>query len=461
MASSVVDALTDPRHFAGWLGDSAPWAAWIALLKGAFAEPMSDAERATFRRLTDRDPPAAPVRELWVIAGRRSGKSTMAAALAVYGAALVEYPDLRPGEVATIPVIAQDRAAARTVFRYCRALLDAAGLLPLVARETADAIELTTGAAIEITTASGRAVRGYSMPLIVADECAHWRSDTSTEPDTEILEALRPGQATFRRPLLVAISSPHARRGALWQTFKDHYGKDGDVLVVRGATTDFNPTVPQTEVDRAVARDPAAAQSEWFGQFRTDVESFLSLEAVEAVTVPGRRELPYRAGLRYFAFADMSGGVGDAAALAVAHWEDGRAVLDLVREVPAPHSPEDATREFAETLKAYRLSEVTSDRYAAQWAVDRFREHGVKLSHSDKSRSEIYLELLPAVNSGQVALLDHQKLRVQLTSLERRTSRACRDSVDHPPHGSDDLANAVAGALTLKRKSTRIHIGLV
>ena len=134
------------------------------------------------------------------------------------------------------------------------------------------------------------------MPLIVADKVAHWRSDTSVEPDTEILEALSPGQATFRRPLLVAISFPHARRGALWQTFKDRYGKDGDVLVVRGATTNFNPTVPQAEVDRAVARDPAFAQAEWFGQFRTDVESFLNLEAVGAVTAEGRRELPYRAG---------------------------------------------------------------------------------------------------------------------------------------------------------------------
>jgi hypothetical protein len=38
-------------------------------------------------------------------------------------------------------------------------------------------------------------------------------------------------------------------------------------------------------------------------------------------------------------------------------------------------------------------------------------------------------------------------LVAQLCSLERRTTRGGRDSIDHPPSGHDDLANAVAGCL--------------
>jgi hypothetical protein len=34
-------------------------------------------------------------------------------------------------------------------------------------------------------------------------------------------------------------------------------------------------------------------------------------------------------------------------------------------------------------------------------------------------------------------------------SLERRTARGGRDTIDHPPGGHDDVANAVAGACTL------------
>jgi hypothetical protein len=40
-------------------------------------------------------------------------------------------------------------------------------------------------------------------------------------------------------------------------------------------------------------------------------------------------------------------------------------------------------------------------------------------------------------------------------SLERRTSRGGRDSVDHAPGSHDDLANACAGALSLLSVDTR------
>jgi hypothetical protein len=52
-----------------------------------------------------------------------------------------------------------------------------------------------------------------------------------------------------------------------------------------------------------------------------------------------------------------------------------------------------------------------------------------------KSRS---VDLLPLINSGAVDLLDHDRLVLQLTSLEKRTSRGGRDSIDHPPGGHDD-----------------------
>jgi ribosomal protein L37AE/L43A len=44
-------------------------------------------------------------------------------------------------------------------------------------------------------------------------------------------------------------------------------------------------------------------------------------------------------------------------------------------------------------------------------------------------------------------LLDNKKLISELSSLERRTGRSGRDSIDHPPGGHDDMANAAAGAL--------------
>ena len=121
--------------------------------------------------------------------------------------------------------------------------------------------------------------------------------------------------------------------------------------------------------------------------------------------------------------------------------------LDCVRERRAPFSPEDVVREFAETLKSYGVSKVKGDRYAGEWPRERFRVHGIGYESCERSKTEIYLDLLPLLNSGRVELLDHPRLIAQLLNLERRTARGGRDSVDHPPNAHDDLINSVAGVL--------------
>ena len=56
---------------------------------------------------------------------------------------------------------------------------------------------------------------------------------------------------------------------------------------------------------------------------------------------------------------------------------------------------------------------------------------------------------LPLLNSGRIVLPKSDRLTNQLVGLERRTSRAGKDSIDHAPNAHDDLANAVAGAADL------------
>jgi hypothetical protein len=60
-----------------------------------------------------------------------------------------------------------------------------------------------------------------------------------------------------------------------------------------------------------------------------------------------------------------------------------------------------------------------------------------------------YREILPLLNGHRARLLDHPRLVTQLCSLERRTARGGRDSIDHPPMQHDDVANAAAGALLM------------
>jgi hypothetical protein len=211
----------------------------------------------------------------------------------------------------------------------------------------------------------------------------------------------------------------------------------------------MNPTIDPAVIERAYAEDEASASAEYGAQFRRDIEGFVSREAVDAVVVPGRRELSPVEGERYFGFCDPSGGSSDSMTLAIAHREHGQAVLDLVREARPPFSPEVVVEEFAETLGRYRVGQVTGDRYGAEWVAERFRKAGISYRPAEKPKSDLYRELLPAINAQTVELLDHPKLIAQLCSLERRTARGGRDSIDHPPKAHDDLANACAGAVHL------------
>ena len=85
-----------------------------------------------------------------------------------------------------------------------------------------------------------------------------------------------------------------------------------------------------------------------------------------------------------------------------------------------------------------------------------FREHGINYVPSDKMKSDIYLNLLPLLNSNQIELLDNKRLISQLCGLERRTARSGKDSIDHAPSGHDDMVNAAAGALLLAGKRVRM-----
>jgi hypothetical protein len=173
----------------------------------------------------------------------------------------------------------------------------------------------------------------------------------------------------------------------------------------------------------------------------------VSREAIDAVVSVGVYERAPLKGIRYMSFCDPSGGSSDSMTLAIAHREKDVAVLDCVRERRAPFSPDDVVTEFANVLSSYGVGEIRGDRYSAEWCRERFRVHRIAYRASDLTKSDLYLSMLPAINSKRVELLDNPRLIAQLAGLERRAGRSGKDSIDHRPGTRDDLANAVAGCL--------------
>ena len=99
-------ALLDKNLLGAALGDIASWSQWLAVLRAAFGLKMSDEDRAIFSKVAgERAPPGQRVNELWCVAGRRSGKTRIAAAISTYIAAIAQHR-LAPGEVGYVLLLA-------------------------------------------------------------------------------------------------------------------------------------------------------------------------------------------------------------------------------------------------------------------------------------------------------------------------------------------------------------------
>jgi hypothetical protein len=461
---TILDALRDPALFGALpaFRDLTTWRRWCVFLAAVYglalsslrAVGLSEAEALRiFCEHTGRShyaPPAGGYREAVCIVGRQSGKTRIAATLAAFAAATAQPQE--DGTEKYIPLVAQDaRAALRTLFSYACAPFE---YVPVLARgvrdRRADALVLD-GCTMPVYPCRPAALRGIGVPddgVAVCDELGHYRSSEGFPTDSEMLRAIRPCLAMSARGKLIVLSSPYAANGALYDLHRRHFGRDdSDVLVWVGAAHVMNPTLPADYLRRMERDDPEAYRSEVLAEFRAGVSTFFDPEALAACVAGDVIERGPVAGCDYVAHFDPSGGRHDAAALAVAHAEGERMVLDVLRVWPSPHNPTGVATEAGDVVRAYGISEVQGDRYAGEFPAEAFRACGIEYVPSERDTSATFLAVLPLVNSDRVVLLDQPDLLRELRSLERRRGASGRDRVSHPPGGHDDRAAAAAGAL--------------
>ena len=453
----ISDWLDNPKY-CGQIFHSATYNNWKTLIKAFYGE--QDLDLYTFSQLTHREP-SNGFNELWVVGGRRSGKSHMSACIAVYEAFLGGHQfNLSRGEVATVSLIASDRKQARTLMRYVKGIIDAIpGLKRYIRKENADSIELVNGCAIEIQTASYRGVRGYTLACAILDEVAFWYDD-GANPDKEILKAIRPSLATLNGKL-ICLSSPYSKRGILWEAWRKYAYRSGSpVLVAKCPTPFMNPTISPEHLQAAQKDDPVAYKSEYLAEFRDDISSFVTMEALEGCFRKSQEVIPYDREVTYSAFVDASGGIGDAYTLAIGHLEKGVVIVDKIAVIEPPFSPELATQSIAQILKAYKCFRVTGDRYAGNWVKNSFERCGIDYRVSEKPKTELYQDLIPVINSQLIELPPDERLKKELLNLERRTTKSGRMQIDHPPNAHDDIANACAGLsqLFIKKKIANVDM---
>jgi hypothetical protein len=463
---SLSESMTDENLFGPVFSGESFWT-WKTVAKLIDGAALDERELALFRQCTGRQrPPAGPVSRLILLCGRRGGKDRFLSALAVWRAALaVDWSQyISPGEAASVLLLGRDRRQARILRRYCEGLLNTPLLGTTVKNMTDDEIAFNNGAELQIVTNDAALIRGRSAIAILGSEAAHWRDESSTNSDEEVIGAALPSLAMCPDGGLLALaSSVHRKRGYCYTRFQASFGNDkSDEIVWLAPSQIMNPKLPSRVIEEAMTNDPQLARAEFLSEWREDLSDFVPADVIDSATDWNCRARAPVAGVRYHAFADAAGGTGaDSFAFAIAHSEsDGTIIVDLVREYRPRFTPAQVVKELATLCAVYGIVEVEGDRWAGGFHAQEWEINAIRYAPCERSTSENYLAVLPLLLAGRVRLVDDEILRRQLSSLERRVHSQGRESVTHPKNAHDDVAAAVCGAIMLAHsEGTRVGMG--
>jgi hypothetical protein len=313
---------------------------------------------------------------------------------------------------------------------------------------------LRSGAVLEIVTNDARLVRGRSAVALCGDEACFWRSDgESASSDSEVLTAAVPALMTAPNGgFLILSSTTYRKKGVMWDRYRDHFGKDdaGDLVWLAPSRT-MNCSLPEAEIAREIEADPVKNSAEYLSTWRDDISGYVPQNVIEASTDWGVTQRAWSGDFtdKYCAFVDGAAGANagnDSFAMSICRGgADGIVHQERLIEFTPPFSPAACVAELVEVLRSYNLTTVTGDAHG--WVQSEFVRHRIAYQHA-KTKSELYLSVLPMLVSGRLRLLDNAKLRRQFASLERMVRAGGRESIEEPLRSGahDDLCNVTSGA---------------
>jgi hypothetical protein len=457
-------AIQSPLIFRSYFPDLGTWRNWLTFSKLLTGRTDFDAsERRLIRECAGLVVlPMVPIRECYIIAGRRSGKSTWTSLLACFYSVFGGWQRyLKRGETARIFIVATNIAQGQIVKKYLDAFFSLTPTLKgMVKRTLADSVELKSGVTIEVKPASWRTTRGFTVGLLIMEEMAYFRyADTSSAvPDVDIYQSIVPSMSTIKNSLTIGISTPFGRAGLLYSKFSKHFGKPGPVLVWRAPSWVMNLELNEAELEEQFKENlgEAAYLAEYACQWRADIETYLTEELVDLAMKGQPMSRPYDGRSMYVVFVDPSELVhksGDSMTIAVAHRAGERVVLDLVEEILPPENPKKAVAKFTEICRRYHVGTITQDRVSLGWIKSDFEPLNIEVKVAEETKSELYELLAVMASKRLVDLLDIPRLRRQIGTLETRLGSMGSVKIDHIPSGKDDVINAAAGALVEAAKT--------
>lgn len=400
-----------------------------------------------------------------IAAGRRGGKSTIAAAVCVWDALLRPQLDglVRQGERRFSVSVATKREQAQLIIDSARTMVEASPLLrPMLEPSSEDVLKFSNGAAIAAFPCTSRGGRGWPISCLVLDEFSHFIDTDGNSAAESVWRALRPSTAQFGDQARVLVcSTPWGADGAfadLWGQAKR--GELGAAVAHHATSAELNPTIDEEFLAAERQMDPDGFANEYLAQFVPGGGAYLDAQRI-AECVAERGELARSEASGWVVGLDL-GFASDPTGICVVGRDrvaPERLRVGLSRAWAPQRSKSFEERRAIEDSVLSNVAEialhfgapVVCDQHLAPQVRDFLGRRGVHvhtLALSAETKDLAFTELRARIYSAGLELYPHEDLLRELRGIQTRFS-ANKSSVVLPrtSKGHSDIAVALALAV--------------
>lgn len=406
-----------------------------------------------------------------LICGRRSGKTLLAAIIAIYCAISNNWkPFLRKTPFATVLILSHSRDFSDEVLEVIRTLIQSSDILNRLInaekKNTASTMNLKipwivkgtiqySRVQIKVAAASSKTTRGIASCAILCDEIAYWNlSENMTETDVKILKAVRPAMKQFGSlAMLIKLSSPGIRQGVLYGEYKSSREKalPDSYAVFKAPTWMMNDIISEKELQDEYRLDKDGFDTEYRGNFTDSLSNFILPEFIDMSILKGVQfQAPEAEAIKYSGAIDAAY-KNDAFTFSVTGFVNGRLKQYISKgwkgSKKKPVSPHEVAEYIRTICKQFNMDFIAADQYSFQPLKEIFDRYNVVLQEytfTPDFKKKIYFNLKKLVNSQQIDLLDLDIQTRELKELMVEQTSTGHIKIGHPNGGSDDYATSLA-----------------
>lgn len=409
-----------------------------------------------------------------LVIGRRGGKTTLSAMLAIYCAIINDWkPYLHKTPFATVLILSHSREFSDEILDLIRTLVEESPILRKFInkdkRNTSSTMNLKTPwivdskirwsrVQIKVGAASSKTTRGIAACAVLLDEIAYFNLDENLkETDEKILKAVRPATKQFGdKALVIKLSSPGIKQGVLYNEYLKWQRNElpKNYVVFKCPSWVFNTILPKKEFVNEWILDRDGFDCEFRANFVDSISNYVSPEFVDMAIIGGSR---FRApdtdkDIKYFAAIDAAF-KKDKFTFSVVGVSENRVTQYISKGWEGTRQSPIRAHVVAEyiknILKQFPVDFVSADQFAFQPLKEIFDQYNVTLEESTFSptfKKKIYYNLRKLIHSQQIDLLDNEIQTKEIKELIVEVAPSGTIKIGHPTGGSDDFSDSLAVA---------------